>query len=137
MQFKSSHLVRLNVQKAQSVISIDFRKHGDELEKHFSYSALCGDVVLACAGILPLWPGRAQVWAWLSGDILPSQMSAIHKAAARGIKSYPVKRLEATCAVEFKAAHRWLQMLGFQCETPVMRGYHPDGSDEAMYVRIE
>lgn len=135
MPFKALHLAQIELQGAQT-FGGKSREIGEALERSFAFSGIDNDIVLGCAGIVPLWEGRAHLWSYLSKNINKTQMIAIHRAALRGIEMRTEKRLEATCDVNFKAGHRWLKMLGFQMECERMRSYRPDGGDEALYSRI-
>jgi hypothetical protein len=104
-----------------------------ELAQGMSFSAIDGDEVLACAGVLEFWPGRATAWAILSGRC-GSRFRPIHRAVSRFL-DLQSGRIEATADIGFGPGHRWLQMLGFKVETECMKAYMPNGADAAMYVR--
>lgn len=99
------------------------------------YSAFVGSQVIACAGIVEIWTGRAQVWSLLS-DQMPRYRKTIHRAVQTFLAGYRVRRLECIVDPRSKAAMRWAEHLGFHVEHR-MTAYHPDGSDQLMYVRVE
>lgn len=99
-----------------------------------AFTAFAGLDVVGCAGIIPLWHGRAMVWALLS-DLVRVYPKAIHKAVKQYIDAYQVDRLECCVDPRSERAIRWAQRLGFSYEG-TMRKYTPIGTDMDMYVRI-
>ena len=132
---KKEHLDKINAQGAQDYVSTwitsDMKK---ELAAGNSFSVIDGGEVLGCGGIVEFWKERACVWAILSGNC-GSRFVVIHRAVAGFLSLQDYRRLEATADVNFGAGQRWLEMLGFRLETPVMKHYLPNGADAAMYVR--
>lgn len=92
-----------------------------------------GDI-MAIAGFVPIWEGRALVWAMLSQDA-GKHFIKIHKAVKKALVECPFRRVEATVDIGFKAGHRWMKMLGFKPEG-YMRAYTPDGKDQMLYARV-
>ncbi len=94
---------------------------------------------LVCAGILPVWEGRGYIWSFFSSRMTPRLFVAAHRLARQFVENAPFKRIEAAVEVGFDAGHRWLEMLGFTCETPttVARSYLPNGADCLLYARIK
>ena len=105
-------------------------------ESPFSYTAISEGRIVACSGVIEHWPGRAEAWAELA-QISRKEFLAIHNAVKRFLEVCPYRRIEATVAVEFDAAHRWIKLLGFELEAPVMRKFGIDGGDCALYARIK
>jgi len=91
--------------------------------------------VVACAGIVEFWPGRAQVWSLLS-DQMPRYRKTVHRAVKTFLDGYRVRRLECVIDPRSETALRWAQHLGFQVEY-LMRGYTPNGDDQLMCVRMD
>ena len=95
--------------------------------------------VIACVGAVPVCSGRAMGWAALS-PIPPHDWSRLHKLVLRGIdglqRDPAYKRLEISVLVDFKAAHRWVLMLGFEVEAALAKCYDPTGRDYVLYARI-
>lgn len=46
------------------------------------------------------------------------------------------RRIEAVVKCEFKAGHRWARFLGFELEAPRMSKWGDDGTDYALYARV-
>lgn len=106
----------------------------EELAAGMSFAAVDGDKIFGCAGVLEYWPGRMGAWAYLSGDC-GRHFVRIHRAVQSFLEMSDYARIEAAAAIGFGPGHRWLELLGFTVETPVMRGYLPNGADATMYVR--
>lgn len=136
--YRPEHLRMLALQPAQSAARsmMDVVGYAEMLETTNAFTAIVGDRVAGCAGIMEMWAGRGMAWTLLADDIGGVEMRRIHYAVKRYLDASMLRRIEATCDVNFEQGHRWLRLLGFTLETPVMRGYRPDGGDEAMYVRI-
>jgi hypothetical protein len=90
----------------------------------------------ACAGVVELWNGRAQVWSLLS-DQMPHYRRAIHKAVKTFLSGYRVRRLECVVDPRSEASIRWATHLGFNRRESLMASYTPTGEDQLMLVRIE
>lgn len=128
----------LTLQEAQFHLGayIDFA-HAKSLEAEVSFTALGEDgVPIACAGIIEVGPGRAMVWSYL-GALIGREFLLIHRAVKRFIDLAQYRRIEATTDVEFAEGHRWLRMLGFECEAPKMKSYTIDGRDAALYAKVK
>jgi hypothetical protein len=99
------------------------------------FSAFVGTDVIACAGVLHLWNGRAQVWSLLS-DRMPEFAKPIHKAVKDFLTGFRVRRLECTVDPQSERAIRWAEHLGFRQEGFLSR-FTPNGDDQLMMVRIQ
>lgn len=93
-----------------------------------------GSTVVACAGIIEIWAGRAQVWSLLSHDF-PRYHRSVHKAVKTFLLDYHTRRLECIVDPKLPEAMRWAERLGFQVEGR-MASYTPNGDDQLMYVRF-
>ncbi len=90
-----------------------------------TYTALRGDKPLMCAGLIEMWPGRAQAWALLSADIRLNLL-ALTRVAAIYLDNCPYHRVEAGV--------RWAELLGFRREGRMVK-YGPDQADHWLYAR--
>lgn len=96
-----------------------------------------GGVLLGCAGLVQMWPGRSHAWALLSVDAA-AHMLAITREIRSRLAATPSRRIEMTADAEFPEAQRWAVMLGFTLETPTpMRAYLPGGRDAYLYARVK
>ena len=110
--------------------------YGEQVQQAGScFTAFDGTLVIACAGIVNCWRGRAQVWSLMS-EHLPKYRKAIHKAVSRYLAAHPIRRLELTLDPEFSRAVAWAKRLGFTYES-TMPAYGPNGELQDMYVRIQ
>lgn len=92
--------------------------------------------VVGCAGIIPIWPGRFQAWAYIAEDIGPAGMVALTRAVRRFL-ALQHGRIEAHVVTGFKQGERWAKLLGFKRETPKpMRSFMPDGSSANLFARV-
>lgn len=135
--YKAEHLHLIDLQESQRYLSA-YLSQGlrVSLEGDFSFTAVDGDQVLGCAGLAEQWENRGIVWAYLSEGIGPRRFVQIHKAVVRFLEVAPLERIEATVDIDFEEGHRWLRLLGFALEAPLMRRYRPDGGDSALYARV-
>jgi len=104
-----------------------------------SFTGFWDEEIIGCAGVTPVWHGRAIAWALISIHAGPARMLAIHRDVGEfldDVQRRPeFRRIEATCAREFTAARRWVIMLGFQHEG-LMRRYDAQGVDHDLYARV-
>lgn len=104
------------------------------IETQGSWSLLYGDKLIACGGVITQWKGRHTGW------MLLNKRSSRHMVCITRItKEFLVKvrgRVEMTVRKDFPQGQRWAEMLGFQVETPILRGYGPEGEDHIGYVMI-
>jgi hypothetical protein len=133
--FQASDFERLAVQHRQAeLLSLVPSALAEELERYESFTALDGERVLGCGGVVPVWQGRAQAWAYLGRDLGPF-MVPITRAVKRFLAEQSVRRIEATAS--WHDGCRWLEMLGFKRETAVpMEGYLPGGQSAHLYARV-
>jgi hypothetical protein len=107
------------------------------LEGVYARSMLTEDgTALGCAGLAPRWHEHWMAWSYLSvhADKHMLRMTRAIKAAR---PMFPRGRIEAATPMDFKAGRRWLEMLGFKCETPNgMAHYTPDGASYALYSMV-
>lgn len=135
--YEPKHMHALHVQSAQLyTLGWAPADHAEMLARFPAYTALDGDEVLVCAGVLEIWAGRAAAWAFLSENI-GTRMTSVHRAVRRYFELLDYRRIEAEVATDFPEGHRWVRMLGFKLECPRMRGYFPDGSDASLYVKVK
>ena len=97
------------------------------------YSAFVGADVIACAGVMQFWTGRAMVWSLLS-DQMPTYRKAIYKGIKSFLDGYQCRRLECTIDPRSDRAKRLARHLGFTYES-TMPGYTPLGDTQEMWVR--
>lgn len=138
--FAADHLDQLEVQPGQAVDAALFTPEiGAALVNDMARTLVAGGRVLACAGILPMWPGRAVAWALLSSQIGARGFPRYHRWVRRALDDAHARglwRIETTVDPEFDNAVRWAAALGFRYEGR-MRGYAPDGRDHLLVARVD
>ncbi len=96
------------------------------------------EVILAIAGVAPLWKGVGTVWTLISEDARKSGLR-LSLEVRRGIEMLHVERgfwrLQATVKRGDEAARLWIVGLGFSYEG-TMIAYGPDGQTHDMYGRV-
>lgn len=134
--FQPAHLAAIKLQGAQGYLSdwVTFEQ-AEALAEHPGYTAMDGDEPVAAAGIIPMWQGRAMVWAFLS-ELGPRNFLRVHREVKRFLDGCYTQRIEMTVDCDHKEAHRWARLLGFKLEATRMRAYAPDGHDCALYARV-
>lgn len=103
------------------------------------WTAVQDGEVLACAGLLLHWPGRAGAWC-LIGDHFPRRGWVwLHKQVVAGLArssaELGLRRIEAETLTGWPPGATWLRKLGFQHEAQ-MPAYGPDGRDYDRWARI-
>lgn len=134
--FEAWHLQWLKIQASQSATWMPLTlAYGQALKGAGPcYSAFAGADVIACAGVMNFWEGRAMVWSLLS-DQMPEYRKVIHRAVKNFLNGCVVRRLECTIDPRSEAAKRWATHLGFRYES-TMPGYTPLGETQELWVRF-
>lgn len=134
--YEAGHLWELDRADGRAYLAMNVTPaQAQAMEGDQTFTGLMDGKVVAVGGIADLCPGRALLWSYM-GPTAGRHMVALTRVAKRLIEMSTVDRLEADVDVDFEPGHRWLQLLGFELETPRMRKYRPDGGDMAKYVRI-
>jgi hypothetical protein len=134
--FEASHLVGFQVQQHQRW---EFAIQPEAPAAAFgeAWSGFADGAAICCAGLVPLWPGRAYAWALLS-EGAASHLLELTRIARFVLETSGHGRIEAYVDAEFKQAQRWARMLGFVNETPTpMRKYLPEARDAFLYARVK
>lgn len=135
--FTPAHLDNLLLQPAQAYLRphMSNPEYGRALMvEGKSFSFIEGDQVLGCAGVVPIWTGRAEAWAMFAPN-LTRQFIHIHGATVRFFESCGIRRIEAHVDAGFGKAKKWVELLGFEYEG-LLRAYTPDGRDCLRYARV-
>lgn len=135
--FEPDHLKLLLLQPSQAMMQSTLT-NAEYAQSLFhagpAYSAVQGDAVFACGGLIPQWQGRAIAWALISAEAGPHFIT-ITKAVRRALDLHPFRRVETAVRHDFPQGHRWAAMLGFKPEG-LMRSYTPDGHDCDLYAKV-
>ena len=136
LPFKREHMEKMVIQQKQQ--GLEYLLTDDVyavIENGESYTALDGDEILACAGVIPLAPGRAGAWAYISQNV-GSRMKFVTRAVKRFLDIAQYRRIEMDVDCDFPQAHRWAKLLGFEMECERRKSFTPDGRDCALYARV-
>lgn len=139
VRFKKEHLAKLEEHCFRMCGSISAEITDAQLEKleqrGHSYSVVDGDLVLACAGVTEVWPGRAEAWALLDKN-LKENFIKVHNQVKRFLENVDIDRVEALVDAEFKEGLRWVKALGFIIEAPRMKKFGKLGEDMVLLSRV-
>lgn len=136
--FKAEHLGNLDLQDAQIDLAelIDLPGYAHSIEQAGNaFSVLHEGRVIACGGLMEIWPGRAMIWAFMS-KLAGPHMRTLHRAVLGYLHQANWQRIEAYAASEFPQGQRWLEMLGFKHEG-TMRKFSHTGQDHELYSRVK
>jgi len=126
-------------QQIDKVIGLSDPMLDSVVQLEHSFTLVKDSEILICAGVIPIWYGRAAVWALLSSGSSGSGMIKIHRETTKFINGVQedsaYRRLEMHVDSCFKAAHKWAIMLGFTPEGE-MQCFDPTGRDCWLYSRI-
>lgn len=136
VKFRKEHLEMMRHQEAQKGLEfLETTELFDMLEGEDAYSIIDGEEVLCCAGVVKLNHGRGVAWAYLAEDIR-NRMTTVTRIVKRYLGIADFHRIEMHVDCDFKEAHRWARMLGFEMECERMRAFTPDKRDCALYAMV-
>lgn len=100
-----------------------------------AWAAIADGEVIACAGLVPVWEGRAYAWALLARGAGRHMLRLTRQIRSR-LDAAGYRRVEMAVDSGFGAGCRWATLLGFRLETPFpMQGYLPNGKAAYLYAR--
>jgi hypothetical protein len=103
------------------------------------WTALHDGQVLACAGLVIHWPGRAGTWCLIGADLparaWPWLTARVRRQLAEAQRELRLHRIEAEALTGWEPGARWLALLGFRPEGP-MPGYGHDGADYDRWAKV-
>lgn len=93
---------------------------------------------LCAFGAAFLYDGVCEAWFNLiEKRHVISQVRTVQRFLSEQGKKFNVRRFHATVKCDYDIGRKFIEFLGFKCETPDgMKEYNPDGSDAYMYSRI-
>lgn len=136
--FRAEDLALLAVQPMQelelALLSQQARRMLEQKSEP-AVTAMEGDEVIGCAGIVPVVEPRAIWWVFLSRAAGP-HMLALARLGKRLLVSSRFDRVETTVRADFPEGHRLARLVGLKDETPGgMQKYGPNGA-EHLYARV-
>jgi hypothetical protein len=139
--FEPKNILTLNAREPDKSItqSIDTMKLAKEYATHGPcWSGFVGDEIMFCAGIIILWEGVGEGWAYTS-DLVAQHPIPFHRSVKRGIEQaaidYKLRRLQISIPYTHTVSCEWIQRLGFTKESE-MQQYGPAGELFVRYVRF-
>lgn len=103
-------------------------------QRGLAWSLLDGDEVIACGGIVILWPGVGEAWT-VMGEKVKDYPLAVAKALREGIERSGLRRIQATVRIDDGKARKLIGLCGFKPEG-ILEGFGPDGADFVSYARV-
>ncbi len=107
--------------------------YAEALSLYPSYSMVIEGSVIACGGAIPTGDHKYMAWA-LMGENTAPHMLPLTREILNFFSLFEAKRIEAHVRSDFKQGIRWMNILGFQCETPEPMKYW--GDDEMDYFQF-
>jgi len=99
------------------------------------WTVLADGKPIACAVLVQTGIYRGAVYAFIGADAGP-HMLAVYRVADRMFEMHAYSRIEALVIKGFEAGARWMEMLGFELETPNgMKSFGPNGETYMLYAR--
>lgn len=137
--FEPLDLHRIRLQHEQSALP-GWQDKGTAMQQAGPcWTALRHAQVLACAGLVLHWPGRAGCWCLIGSDLRPWDWPGLTRQVlqrmAQAQQALKLRRIEAEALAGWAPGARWLRLLGFHHESP-MPAYGHDGADYDRWVMV-
>jgi RimJ/RimL family protein N-acetyltransferase len=103
-----------------------------------AYTAMEGNKILGCAGIVRLWGNVGETWSYLSDDFRakPFALHKICKQMLRQVKEVSgYHRVQTTVRKDDKKAIKWAEKLGMTYES-TLKQFGPDKADYDMFCVV-
>ena len=131
-QFRAEHLKGITPQPEQAAewdAAVCSKIGGD------GWTVLVDGKPIACAVLVQTGISRGAVYAFIGADAGP-HLLAVYRVADRMFEMHAYNRIEALVVKGFAAGARWMEMLGFELETPNgMKSFGPNGETYMLYAR--
>lgn len=132
--FEHWHFQHLDLQEAQKDVELTHEYAGDLLDAGPCYTFSHGPVIMACAGVQEVWPGRVVGWALVS-RFAANHMVGLTRAVRQWIDAQDYRRFELTVPHGWEPGAKWARLLGFEHEA-TLRSFSPSGRDMDQFVRV-
>tara|TARA_R100000306_G_C4354253_1_gene131798 strand:+ start:582 stop:1016 length:435 start_codon:yes stop_codon:yes gene_type:complete len=103
-----------------------------------AYTGLREGKVVACAGIMPLWNGVADLWMYLGKETFTDKRLAckvIKYYLDDIIKRHDIHRFQAVVKADYCKGIRFAEFFGFKAEG-IMKAFGPNKEDFIRYARV-
>ena len=137
-RFKAEHWNEIAEQEAMAYLR-DYisPEMVQSLEKSkYAYTIRVDGRVVACVGVVEFWQGRGEAWTVIDRNC-KREFISIHRTVKSLLKICPTDRVEAVVDLGFDAGHRWMDLLGFKLEAPIMAKYRQNGAHCSLYARVK
>jgi hypothetical protein len=108
-------------------------------EKGEALTLLVDDVILSIGGIVPLFPGVAEMWSLASKEV-DRHPIVFHKSIIKILKFWEkqneLHRMQCKVFAGHDKSQKWLERMGFKNEG-LMRKYDALKNDYYMYARVK
>lgn len=102
------------------------------------WTGFWNEKAMACVGIVMLWPGVFEGWAYTS-DLVREHPCAFHRAVRKKLeqvtREFKIHRLQLSIPHSHIVSRMWAYRLGFRNEGR-MKKFGPDASDYVRYARV-
>lgn len=135
VDFHESHAMMLDLQPAQyEMLALMSEQYMGQV-KHLgpAFTAMSGDRVIGCGGLITLSPLRQMLWCLLSIHAR-KHLLRINRVTSRFLDAYGQGRVEAVVKAGFKPGCRFMKTLKFSHAGHSDRVF-PDGSGADVFVR--
>lgn len=106
-----------------------------------AFTAVVGDRVIGCAGIVLPWSGIGMAWMAIEPDLGERGLwltRTVRRVLDDTQRACCLHRIEAVALADFEVNQRWLESLGFHVERDGRaRQYLSGGQDVIRYERVE
>ena len=104
-----------------------------------SFTCVKDDIILGCAGVIPLWDGVGEAWSLISPIMREHFSLTLHRGVTRFLNDLAARgtmhRLHCHVLEEFEDGHRWAKALGFYNEG-VMKAFGPMKENFCRYAKL-
>lgn len=109
-----------------------------QLERFPSWTGLTPDgEVIGCAGVVKIWKGRWQAWAYVSKPLARQYLYDVVKEIRKFLKELGPGRVEAAVLLGEQDHAKFAKVCGFdRLEAPLMEKYLPDGRAAQLFARV-
>lgn len=135
--FEEWHFTVLDLQEKQSdsFALINTEGYAKELITHgFAWTVIHDNEAIACYGLVDAGGGRCIIWAFLSKEA-KKYMLRITRYVLLGLNREGYARYEAHIKGTFPEARRWVEIMGFKCETPNGMANYANNETYYLYAR--
>lgn len=134
--FRAEHMLRFsnrdNVQQ-----NMTMHRHKESLGP--AYTAMHEGRIIACSGIMIIWPGVGVAWCAFSDEFPQHRIwvtGHVRRVLRDTIRIFKLHRVEAVTIADIDRNAEWIEALGFTREKDIAQKYTSDGRDAIRYEYI-